>query len=200
MSRIYLSPPDVGPGDREALNRAFDGGWIAPLGPEVDAFEEELAAATGRMHAAALSSGTAAIHLSLLLSGRWGGRSSSRVELDLFSNRQRNSICRGRAGFCRQSPQPPGTWIQNILTRALAEGPYAACVPVDIYGQCASYSYIERMCADRGIPLIEDAAEALGATYQSRPAGSFGEMAALSFNGNKIITTSGGGALVNRQC
>ena len=80
MSRIYLSPPDVRPGDREALNRAMDGGWIAPLGPEVDAFEEELAAATGRRHGVALSSGTAALHLSLLLSGVGEGDRQNRQQ------------------------------------------------------------------------------------------------------------------------
>ena len=192
MSRIYLSPPDVGSGDREALIRAVDGGWIAPLGPEVDAFEGELAAATGRVYGVALSSGTAALHLALILSNVQHG---DRVLVSsLTFSATVNAIC-----YVGAEPvfvdSDSATW--NIdperLEEALGEGEYAACIPVDIYGQCANYRYIERMCAESGIPLIEDAAESLGATYDNRPAGSFGEMAVLSFNGNKIITTSGAG-------
>ena len=195
MTRIYLSPPDVGPSDLSAIERAFSGGWIAPLGPEVDAFERELAAATGRAHGVALSSGTAALHLALLIHGV---RPGSRVLVSsLTFSATANAI-----HYVGAEPvfvdSDVATWNMdpNRMVEALADGPYAACIPVDIYGQCAAYNEIERLCAEHEVPLIEDAAEALGGTYGHNPAGSFGGMAALSFNGNKIITTSGGGALV----
>ena len=195
MSRIYLSPPDVDDTDRSALMRSFDTGWIAPLGPEVDAFEEDLAKTTGRAHGVALSSGTAALHLALLLMGVGEG---DRVLVSSLTFSATVNAIRYVGAEPVFVDSDNATW--NIdperLEEALGEGEYAACIPVDIYGQCANYRYIERMCAESGIPLIEDAAESLGATYDDRPAGSFGEMAVLSFNGNKIITTSGGGALV----
>ena len=195
MSRIYLSPPDVRLGDREALNRAIDGGWIAPLGPEVDAFEEELAAATGRAYGVALSSGTAALHLSLLLDGVGEG---DRVLVSSLTFSATVNAIRyvGAEPVFVDSDRESWNMDPSLLEEALSAGEYAACVPVDIYGQCASYKDIEVLCRNHGVLLIEDAAEALGATYDNRPAGSFGEMAVLSFNGNKIITTSGGGALV----
>ena len=195
MSRIYLSPPDVRPGDREALNRAMDGGWIAPLGPEVDAFEEELAAATGRRHGVALSSGTAALHLSLLLS-RVGEGDRVLVSSLTFSATVNAIRYVGAEPVFVDSDRATWNMDPSLLEEALDAGEYAACVPVDIYGQCVAYNDIDRLCRDHGMLLIEDAAESLGATYDNRPAGSFGEMAVLSFNGNKIITTSGGGALV----
>jgi pyridoxal phosphate-dependent aminotransferase EpsN len=195
MSRIYLSPPDISPPDRHAVERAFDGGWIAPLGPEVDAFERELASATGRQHGVALSSGTAALHLALLLSGVGPG---DRVLVSSLTFSATVNAIRYVGADPVFIDSNTATWNMDpgLLEEATDEGSYAACIPVDIYGQSASYRYIESICADKGIPLIEDAAEALGATYQDRPVGSFGKAAALSFNGNKIITTSGGGALV----
>jgi pyridoxal phosphate-dependent aminotransferase EpsN len=195
MSRTYLSPPDLVAGDREAVNRALDGGWIAPLGPEVDAFEEELAAATGRSHCVALSSGTAALHLSLLLNGVGPG---DRVLVSTLTFSATANAIRYTGAEPVFIDSDPETWNMDpsLLATALADGEYAACLPVDIYGQCASYGQILPLCDEHGVPVIEDAAEALGASYRGRPAGSFGNVAALSFNGNKIITTSGGGALV----
>ena len=195
MSRTYLSPPDLVPGDREAINRALDGGWIAPLGPEVDAFEEELAAATGRAHCVALSSGTAALHLSLLLSGIGPG---DRVLVSTLTFSATANAIRytGAEPVFIDSDRETWNMDPSLLAAALDDGEYAACLPVDIYGQCANYGEIIPLCEEHGVPVVEDAAEALGATYQGRPAGSFGRVAALSFNGNKIITTSGGGALV----
>ena len=195
MSRIYLSPPDVRPGDREALIRAVDGGWVAPLGPEVDAFEVELAIATGRAHGVALSSGTAALHLSLLLNGIGEG---DRVLVSSLTFSATVNAIRyvGAEPVFVDSDDETWNMSPGLLEEALGAGAYAACIPVDIYGQCAAYGDIDRLCRDQGVLLIEDAAEALGATYDNRPAGAFGEMAVLSFNGNKIITTSGGGALV----
>ena len=195
MTRIYLSPPAVAPSDLDAVERAFSGGWIAPLGPEVDAFEAELAVVTERHHGVALSSGTAAIHLALLLQGV--GRGDRVLVSSLTFSATANAIRYVGADpvFIDSDAE---TWNMDpeLLENAIGDGDYAACIPVDIYGQCAAYATIERLCRDRGVTIIEDAAEALGATYEGRPAGSFGAAAALSFNGNKVITTSGGGALV----
>jgi dTDP-4-amino-4,6-dideoxygalactose transaminase len=195
MARLYLSPPDVMPPDRDAVNRALDGGWIAPLGPEVDAFEAELAEATGRSHGVALSSGTAALHLALLLNGVEAGDKVLVSTLTFSATANAIRYVGAEPVFIDSNEE---TWNMDplLLEQALTEDSYAACLPVDIYGQCADYAAILPLCIEHGVPVIEDAAEALGATYRDGPAGSFGEMAALSFNGNKIITTSGGGALV----
>jgi dTDP-4-amino-4,6-dideoxygalactose transaminase len=195
MSRIYLSPPDVGPDDKSALDRAFDGGWIAPLGPEVDAFEKELAEASGRRHCAALSSGTAGLHLALQILGVGAG---DRVLVSSLTFAATANAVRytGAVPVFVDADEKSWNMDPDLLAEALADGPYAACLTVDLYGQCADYDRISPLCSEAGIPLIEDAAEALGSTFQGRKAGSFGEIATLSFNGNKIITTSGGGALV----
>ncbi len=195
MSRIYLSPPEVGESDKQAVTRAIEGGWVAPLGPEVDAFERELADRTGREHGVALSSGTAGLHLALVLLGVGPG---DRVLVSSLTFAATANAIRYAAAEPVFVDSSPTTWDMDpdLLAEALESGPYAACVPVDIYGQPAEYDRIIAMCSGAGVPVIEDAAEALGATYQGRPAGSFGLAGALSFNGNKVITTSGGGALV----
>ncbi|MDX1468215.1 MAG: aminotransferase class I/II-fold pyridoxal phosphate-dependent enzyme [Acidimicrobiia bacterium] len=195
MSRLYLSPPDVDPRDRNAINRALGSGWVAPLGPEVDAFESELATATGRGHGVALSSGTAALHLALLLRGVGEG---DRVLVSTLTFSATVNAIRyvGAEPVFIDSDIESWNMDPERLQEAVKRASYAACIPVDIYGQCASYRRIEPICEDAGIPIIEDAAEALGARYEDQPAGSFGDIATLSFNGNKIITTSGGGALV----
>lgn len=199
MTRVYLSPPDVQSGDSESIQRAVDSGWVAPLGPEVDAFERDLAQVTGREHGVALSSGTAALHLALILNGVGSGHRVLVSTLTFSATANAIRYVGAQPVFVDAETE---TWNidPGLLSEALEEGgEYAACVPVDIYGQCADYSRIEPLCASSGVPLIEDAAEALGASLGGRPAGSFGEMAALSFNGNKIITTSGGGALVTDE-
>jgi pyridoxal phosphate-dependent aminotransferase EpsN len=195
MTRIYLSPPDVGDHDRAAIERAFDGGWIAPLGPEVDAFEAELALATDRKHCAALSSGTAALHLALQVMGVGPG---DRVLVSslTFAATVNAIHYTGAAPVFVDSDESSWNMDPDLLAEALQSGSFAACLPVDIYGQCAAYDRISALCSEAGVPLVEDAAEALGATYRGEKAGSFGDIATLSFNGNKIITTSGGGAVV----
>ena len=195
MGRIYLSPPDVGADDAKAVDRAFESGWIAPLGPEVDEFEKELATEVDRNHGVALSSGTAALHLALLMLGVGKG---DRVLVSSLTFAASVNAIRYVGAEPVFIDSDESTWNMDpaLLGEALAYGSYAACIPVDIYGQCAAYREIEALCASSDVPLVADAAEALGATYAGRPAGSFGVMAALSFNGNKIITTSGGGALV----
>ena len=195
MSRIYLSSPDVGPADREALLRAIDGGWVAPLGPEVDAFEVELAAATGRSHGVALASGTAGLHLALIALGV--GRGDKVLVSSLTFSATANAVLYvGAEPVFVDSDIEGWNMDPDLLAEALAADRYAACITVDIYGQCADYGRIATLCTEHEMPLIEDAAEALGASYDDKPAGSFGSLAALSFNGNKVITTSGGGALV----
>jgi dTDP-4-amino-4,6-dideoxygalactose transaminase len=195
MSRIYLSPPEVLSQDTRAVMRAFDGGWIAPLGPEVDAFESELATVTDRAHGVTLSSGTAALHLALLIRGVGEG---DRVLVSSLTFSATVNAIRyvGAEPVFVDSRYDDWNMDPALLDEALSDGPFAACIPVDIYGQCADYEAIGSICRDQGVPVISDAAESLGATYAGRPAGSFGDMAVLSFNGNKIITTSGGGALV----
>ena len=201
MSRIYLSPPDVGPKERELLLDAFDSGWIAPLGPHVDAFECEFAAAVGVPYAVALSSGTAALHLALEILGI--GRGDDVITSTLTFAATANAICYVGAApvFVDVSRQTwnldPDLLEDELAARARHNAQAAAVVSVDLYGQCADYGRIEAICARYGVPLIEDAAEALGAKYGSRHAGAFGACAAFSFNGNKIITTSGGGMLVS---
>ena len=195
MSRIYLSPPDVGPADTERLLAALDSGWVAPLGPEVDGFERELAAVTGRSHGVALSSGTAALHLALIEAGVAPG---DRVLVsDLTFAATANAVRYvGAEPVFVDSETASWNMDPDLLAEALTHGGYSAALVVDLYGQCADYDRILPALEDAGVTLIEDAAEAIGSTYRDSPAGSFGAAAALSFNGNKIITTSGGGALV----
>ncbi len=200
---ILLSPPDVSIADREALGRAFDGGWIAPLGPEVDEFERELAAFVGMPHAAALSSGTAALHLALLVGGVEAGDRVFVSDLTFAATANAVRYVSAEPVFIDSDRT---TWnmdpdlLESALESAAAEGELpAAVIAVDLYGQCADYRRIEQICRQFDVLLIEDAAEALGADLDGGRAGSFGDLSVLSFNGNKIITTSGGGALLARN-
>ncbi len=201
VSRIYLSPPDVGPAERDALLAAFDEGWIAPVGPEVDAFERELAAVTGTRHAAALSSGTAALHLALLAAGVGPGDEVLVPTLTFIATASPVVHVGGVPTFVDCHPD---TWnidpslVAEVLEQRAAERRLpAALIAVDLYGQCADGDALAEVCGRHGVALIEDAAEALGATYRGRPAGSLAPIGVISFNGNKIITTSGGGMLVS---
>jgi len=203
MKRIYLSPPHAGELERRLLLAAFDSNWIAPQGPDLDAFEREFAEEIEVPHAVALSSGTAALHLALLALGV--GRGDRVITSTLTFAATANAIAYVGATpvFVDVSRD---TWtidpdlLNEELTRCARSGArVAAVVTVDLYGQCADYDRIEAMCRQRGVPIIEDAAEALGATYHGRSAGAFGACAAFSFNGNKIITTSGGGMLVSHD-
>ena len=201
--RIFLSPPDVGPQERELLLDAFDSNWIAPLGPHVDAFEREMADYLGAGHAVALSSGTATLHLALLLHGVESG---DRVLCPTLTFVATANAIRHVGAEPVFVDADPATWNLDVglveaELRAGAEvgRPYAAVVSVDLYGRCCDYDELEAVCADAEVPLIEDAAEALGATYRGRRAGTFGDAGVLSFNGNKILTTSGGGMLVTED-
>ena len=200
MSRIYLSPPDVGRPERDAVLRAFDSGWIAPVGPEVDAFEAEFARRVGAAHAVALSSGTAALHLALVTLGIGPGDVVMLPTLTFAATANVVKYVGARPVLVDSSPESwnidPDLLESELRKRAAHGEPPAAVITVDLYGQCADYDRIAPVCEELGIHLVSDAAEALGATYRGREAGSFGEVAAFSFNGNKIITTSGGGMLV----
>jgi len=183
----------------ELVQEAFETNWIAPMGPHVDAFEAELAAAAGRAHATALSSGTAALHLAVRMLGI--GTGDTVLVSSLTFSATANAIAYERAEpvFVDATPESwnldPGLVVEELDRCGRAGRLPKAVIAVDLYGQCADYDPLLAACERWEVPLIEDAAEALGATYKGRPAGAFGVMAAFSFNGNKIITTSGGGML-----
>ncbi len=201
MSRIYLSPPEVGDDERRMLLDAFDSNWIAPVGPDVDAFEEELAQRAGVAHAVALSSGTAALHLALLLVGVVPGDEVLVPSFTFVASATAVTYLGATPVFVDSSPTnwtiDPGLVAEELAVRAGQGRLPRALVTVDLYGQTADYDALGQLCEEYGIAMVEDAAEALGATYRGRPAGSFGRAGVFSFNGNKIITTSGGGMLVS---
>jgi pyridoxal phosphate-dependent aminotransferase EpsN len=203
VKRIYLSPPDVGAAERALLLDAFDSGWIAPLGPHVDAFEREFAASVGAPHAVALSSGTAALHLALHILGIGPGDEVITATLTFAATA--NAICYVGAtpvfvdASARSWTLDPDLLEEELARRARANRQVRAVVTVDLYGQCCDYDRIAGICARYGVPIVEDAAEALGATCGRQHAGTFGECGAFSFNGNKIMTTSGGGMLVSHR-
>jgi len=201
VPRIYLSPPHPTRASREFLLDAFDSNWIAPLGPHVDAFEREFAAAVSMPHAVALSSGTAALHLALEILGIGGGDEVLTSTLTFAATANVVSYVGATPVFVDCDRQTwtldPGLLGEELDRRERAGKLPKALIAVDLYGQCCDYDRIRPVCDHFGVTLIEDAAEALGATYRGRPAGSFGVCAAFSFNGNKIITTSGGGMLVS---
>ncbi len=201
MKRVYLSPPDLQNRERELLLNAFDSNWITTLGPQVDAFERELSEKIGVTHAVALSSGTASLHLALLALGVRSGDAVFCSDLTFVASANPISYCGATPVFIDSSPD---TWNMNpdLLEEALADAAKVGKLPravivVDLYGQSADYGRISAICDQYAIPIIEDAAEALGATYMGKMCGSQGLMGILSFNGNKIITTSGGGMLLS---
>src|SRR5450759_922862 len=200
--RLYLSPPHMSGAERELLLQAFDSNWIAPLGPHVDAFEREMCDRIGVAHAAALSSGTAALHLAMRLLGIGAGDEVLCASFTFSASANPIVYERATPVFL----DCDGTWtidpnlLEDELKAAVAARRRAkALVAVDLYGQTADYEAIEGLCERFGVTLIEDAAEALGSTCGGRPAGGFGRMGVLSFNGNKIITTSGGGMLLSNE-
>jgi dTDP-4-amino-4,6-dideoxygalactose transaminase len=248
VKQIYLSPPHMSGREQEFVRDAFESNWIAPLGPHVDKLEREFAEAIGVPHAAALSSGTAALHLALRILGTGdGGRKTG------IRGRRTKNDGRGNEVLCStftfsasanaivyEGCVPvfidcaAGSWnmdpglLREELAACAKRGKLPrAVIVVDLYGQCADYVPILAACAEYGVPVIEDAAEALGAVYwgtdegrsqkldarsqksgtrngereawNAKMAGSFGAAAAFSFNGNKIITTAGGGMLVSHD-
>jgi len=185
------------------IKEAFDTNWIAPLGPNVDAFEESLARYCNVDHVAALSSGTAAIHLALIILGVERGDEVI-ASTFTFSATINPIVYLGAIPILIDSE--PNSWNMDheLLEKAIKDRIYRgkkpkAIIPVHLYGMPANMTEIMIIANRYDIPVIEDAAEALGSRYMNQPAGSFGKLAVLSFNGNKIITTSGGGALVSND-
>lgn len=198
---VLLSTPHMGDQELPFINQAFDSNWIAPLGPNVDAFERELATKVGSGHAAALSSGTAAIHIALILLGVEQGDSVFCSSLTFVASANPILYQKAVPVFIDSEPN---TWNMSpsALKRALEAAAKAGRLPkaiivVNLYGQSADLDPIMALCEEYGVPLVEDAAESLGATYKGRASGTFGKLGVYSFNGNKIITTSGGGMLVS---
>ena len=187
--------------ERHYVQDVFDSNWIAPLGPQVDAFEREFAAAVGAPHALALSSGTAALHLALLLAGVGSG-DEVLVSTLTFSASANPIVYLGAKPVFIDSERASWNMDPDLLEETLVERARAgklpkAVIPVHLYGQSADMDPILAACNRYGVAVIEDAAEALGATYKGRAPGSLGWAGIYSFNGNKIITTSGGGMLVS---
>jgi dTDP-4-amino-4,6-dideoxygalactose transaminase len=198
--RIWLSPPHLGEEETAFVEDAFRTNWIAPLGPHVDGFERELAAHVGVGHAAAVSSGTAAIHLALVLLGVQPGDTVFCSSLTFVGSCNPILYCGAQPVFIDSEPQ---SWnmspaaLERALEQARRDNRLPRClILVNLYGQSADMDALLPLCERYGVPVLEDAAESLGARYQGRASGSFGRIGIYSFNGNKIITTSGGGMLV----
>jgi pyridoxal phosphate-dependent aminotransferase EpsN len=196
---IYLSPPDAGPVERALLLDAFDSNWIAPLGPHVDAFEREFAAKVAATHAVALASGTAALHLALCVADVQPGDVVLTSTLTFVATANAIRYVGAEPVFVDSEPQSwnmdPQLLEDELRAAAVGRLPKAVLV-VDICGQAADWDPIRELCRRYGVTVIEDAAESLGATYRGRPVGTLADIGCFSFNGNKIITTSGGGMLV----
>jgi dTDP-4-amino-4,6-dideoxygalactose transaminase len=201
LPRIYLSPPHMTGKELQFIEDAFASNWIAPLGPHVDAFEREMAEYLGVSHAAALVSGTAAIHLALRLIGVQPGDEvlcptltfSASANPVLYEHAQPAFVDCGASSWNID----PVLLCQELDACARRGQLPRAVIVVDLYGEPADYHEVEEACSRYDVPIIQDAAEALGATYAGKRAGTHGDMGILSFNGNKIITTSGGGMLVS---
>ncbi len=199
MSKIYLSSPHMSDEgyEKEFIKEAFDTNWIAPLGENVNKFEEELAEYVGAKHAAALSAGTAAIHMALKATGVEKGDIVFCQSLT-FSASANPIIYQGATPVFIDSE--PNTWDMSpeALEKAFEKYPNPkAVIVVHLYGTPAKLDEIVEICKKHNTTLIEDAAESLGATYKGKETGTFGKYGVFSFNGNKIITTSGGGMLVS---
>jgi len=201
MTRIHMSRAHVTNLEEKLVLEALRSGWVAPLGPMVDRFEHEVARRLGVSHALALSSGTAALHLALLELGAGPGKVVV-IPTMTFAATANAVLYTGAEPIFVDSQRTDANVDAGLLIHAVdtlhAEGREVACViSVDLFGRAADYARLSPALAERGIPLVEDAAEALGATHDGKAAGSFGAAAVLSFNGNKIMTTSGGGMLVS---
>ncbi|QXJ38654.1 Putative pyridoxal phosphate-dependent aminotransferase EpsN [Parageobacillus caldoxylosilyticus] len=200
-SRIFLSPPHMSGNEQKYINEAFETNWIAPLGPNVDAFEKELAKYVGSKGAAAVSSGTAAIHLALRLLDVQQGDKVFCSSLTFIASANPILYQGAEPVFIDSEPD---TWnmspvaLERAMEEAKKEGKLPkAVVVVNLYGQSAKMDEILAICNHYQVPVVEDAAESLGSTYKGKKSGTFGKFGIYSFNGNKIITTSGGGMLVS---
>lgn len=203
-SKIWLSSPHMGGTEEKYIREAFAENWIAPLGPNVDGFEEDIRQFLGGdVHVAALSSGTAAIHLGLILLGVQPGDEVICQSMTFSASANPIAYLGAKPVFVDSeadtwnlSPE----WLEKAIEDRMAKGKKPkAIIVVHLYGMPAKMDEILRISGKYGIPVLEDAAEALGSSIDGQMCGTFGDIAILSFNGNKIITTSGGGALVARD-
>ena len=201
--RIYLSPPHMGGEELRLVHEAFESNWIAPLGPQVTAFEKEVASYVGTKGALAVNSGTAAIHLGLRLLGVGSGDTVFCSSLTFIGSVNPVLYLNAEPVFIDSEPE---SWNMSpkALKRAFEDAAQEnnlpkAVIVVNIYGQSADMDPILDLCNGYSVPVLEDAAESLGASYKGKPSGTFGEFGTFSFNGNKIITTSGGGMLVSND-
>ncbi len=201
MARIHLSPPHMTAVERDLLLGAFDANWVAPVGPDLTAFEAEFAATVGVAHAVALTSGTAGLHLALLVSGVQPGDVVIVPSFTFAATANAVAYVGAEPWFVDSER---ATWnvdpalIADALDSAAVAGRrVGAVVTVDLYGQCADHAPIAAACARHGVALIEDAAEAVGTTWEGAAAGTFGDIGVFSFNGNKLMTTGGGGMAVS---
>ena len=195
--RIYLSSPTMHGEEQKYIKEAFDTNWVAPLGKNVDEFEKEMASYVGVKHAAALTSGTAALHLAVKLAGVKRGDKVFCSDLTFSATVNPVSYEGGEQVFIESERE---TWNMDprALERAFEKYPACKCViAANLYGTPAKLDELAEICGAHGAVLIEDAAESLGASYRGRMTGTFGKYNVLSFNGNKIITTSGGGMLLS---
>ena len=200
---ILLSTPHMGDREHQFVTEAFETNWIAPIGPHVDAFEQEFCLTVGSSHATAVSSGTAALHLALKLVGVGAGDEVFCSSLTFSASANPIAYLGAKPVFIDSDRL---SWNMNphLLQAALEQRAKVGKLPkalilVHLYGQSADIDPILAACQQYGVPMIEDAAEALGATYKGRSPGTFGTVGIFSFNGNKIITTSGGGMLVSED-
>lgn len=200
-ARILLSPPHMSGRELHYIKEAFDSNWIAPLGPNVDAFEKDIASYTGANDVIAVSSGTAAIHLALSLLGITNGDTVCCSTLTFVASANPILYQGAEPVFIDSEPD---SWnmsplaLRKALKAAKLEGKLPkAVIIVNLYGQSAKMDALLLICNFYGVPIIEDAAESLGSTYKGKASGTFGRFGVYSFNGNKIITTSGGGALIS---
>lgn len=199
MPRIYLSPPDISERDHASVDAVLTSNWVAPVGPALDRFEAAIAQRAERDDAVALNSGTAALHLALQILGVGPGDAVICPTLTFTASANPIGYLGGEPVFVDSEPR---TWNMDPdrLREALeARRDIKAVIVVHLYGQCAAMDPILEICREFDLPLIEDAAEALGARYRGRAAGSMGALSFFSFNGNKIITTSGGGMLLSDE-
>jgi len=202
-TRIFLSPPDVGNLEKEFVMSALDSGWVAPAGPELKAFEAEVALMCNRSFAVGVSSGTAALHLALLALDVKPGDVVLCATMTFVATANAISYIGAVPVFVDSDLETgniSSTLLEQAITSVKASGRrIGAVIPVDFLGKAADYSTVEPICKKHQIPVLADAAESLGAFHKTQPAGSFGTAAILSFNGNKIATTSGGGVVLTND-
>ncbi|WP_306822103.1 aminotransferase class I/II-fold pyridoxal phosphate-dependent enzyme [Mesobacillus foraminis] len=203
QKRIFLSSPHMSGNEYKYINEAFETNWVAPLGPNVDLFEKEIAAYVGANEAVAVSSGTAAIHLALSLLSVQKGDKVFCSSLTFIASANPILYQQAEPVFIDSEPE---TWnmspqaLEKAFMDATKKGKLPkAVIVVNLYGQSAKMDELLSICNNYNVPMIEDAAESLGSSYKGKPSGSFGEFGIFSFNGNKIITTSGGGMLVSND-